>query len=198
MGSEMCIRDSRIAVENVARIADIDEDSIRSVIFDSGLQSEYETGQINSSEFVQRFNASAGCQLDETGLLNAVSDIFTLNRTMVPLLTQLSASRFPIGILSNTCEAHWNFILNRSPLLKQIFPAERCVLSFEVSSMKPDLPIYAHAQKVAGVAAEKIFFCDDLQRNVDGAIAVSFKSLRFESSIQLLRRLNELNVVLNL
>ena len=40
----------------------------------------------------------------------------------------------------------------------------------------------AQAQKVARVTADKIFFCDDLQRNVDGARSASFRSSQFTGS----------------
>ena len=198
MGKVLVNFDHQLGSENVARITGIESAVIHEIIFDSGLQSDYESGKIDSNEFAQRFNQAARCQIDETTLLNAVSNIFSLNRAIVPLLTQLRSARFPIGILSNTCEAHWKFILRQSPLIGKLFEPQRCVLSFLVESMKPAPPIYEQAQLIANFPHENIFFCDDLQPNVDGARKASFQSVLFESPTQLLRDLIQLNVNINL
>lgn len=198
LGNVLVHFDHRIGIENVVKLAGVDEGLVHRVIFESGLQADYESGRVNSSEFVDRFNGASGCQLDERELLNAVSDIFTVNRSIVPLLTQLRSARIPMGILSNTCQAHWNFIIERNPLLSSFFERQRCVLSFEVSCLKPSRQMYMTAQQTAQIAAENIFFCDDLQRNVDAAVDASMQARQFTSTVQLLRDLIELNVKVNL
>jgi len=190
--------DHRIGAENVSRITGIDPASVLEIILHSNLQTDYESGKISSKTFTQKFNQESNCQVSEPDLLNAVSDIFTLNRPIVPLLTQLRSARFPIGILSNTCEAHWNFIVDQNPLLNQFFEPQNCVLSFQVSCLKPDPAIYEHARQVAQVPARNIFFCDDLIRNVEGATAASFQARPFTSTQKLIRDLLDLNVKINL
>ena len=198
LGKVLVDFDHQICSENVARISGIDEAVIHEIIFDSGLQSNYESGRINSSQFVQRFNQAAGCEIAEFRLLDAVSDIFSLNRSMVPVLTQLRAARIPIGVLSNTCQAHWGYIMNRSPLLRTIFEPGNCVLSYEVGAVKPQPKIYEHALQVAGVEPEQIFFCDDLERNVEGALAASFQAKVFTKSTHLVGDLMRAGIKLNL
>ena len=198
LGKVLVDFDHRICSENVAQITGLGGNVIHEIIFDSGLQSDYESGKITSTQFVERFNQAAGCEIGESRLLDAVSDIFVLNRSMVPLLTQLRAARFPIGILSNTCQAHWDFIMNRSPLLQKIFDPEKCVLSFKVGAVKPDPDIYEHARQVAGFVPEQIFFCDDLQRNIDGALAASFQAKVFTTPTRLARELIDAGVKVNL
>ena len=198
MGNVLMDFDHRIGTENVARETGLDPQIVHDAIFKSGLQAEYETGKIRSSEFVQRFIEASGCQISEQKLLTAVSDIFAVNRSIIPLLTQLRAARFPIGILSNTCEAHWNFILNSNPILKKVFDLKLCVLSFRESSLKPDTRMYESARQLANVPPEKIFFCDDLQQNVDGAVRSSMQAKRFTTTAKLVRDLIDLDMKVNL
>ena len=118
-------------------------------------------------------------------LLEAGSDIFSLNTEMLPLIVNLSFSGIGVGILSNTCPAHWNFIRSRFSFVSDFFSS--IVLSFEVGAMKPDKKIFDAAADQVGIAPEKIFFVDDLQENVDGALAAGWDANLFSSANQVQR-----------
>lgn len=180
----------------VSSIADVPPEQVRKTIFDSGLQNQYETGLVTSDEFHATFCRETSSRPGKRELLAALSDIFELNLEILPLIAQLRAASFPIGILSNTCQAHWDLVYERYTVLRQCF--EPVILSFEINSMKPDPKIYERAIELAACQVEKCFFMDDKQENVDGAAAAGMDALLFSSVPQLLEALVARGVSINL
>lgn len=182
-------------VDQIAAVARVDSQRVHDLIFDKQLQYRYETGQINTSGFHQHFVAETGSDVTTDALAEAASSIFTLNSEIVPILGNLRSCGVRIGILSNTCEAHWKWVRNHFPILSQLF--ELNVLSFEVHSMKPEPEIYEAAAERAGVPPETIFFTDDREENVSGAAKQGFDATVFESARQLANELHDRGVQFN-
>jgi epoxide hydrolase-like predicted phosphatase len=63
------------------------------------------------------------------------------------------------------------------------------VYSHEVGYVKPDPKIYEIALQRLDVGADETVFLDDLQRNVDGALAVGIEAIRFIDTEQAIREL---------
>ena len=102
----------------------------------------------------------------------------------MPIIAQLNAAGYSMGLLSNTCEAHWQFISGgRFTALSNFFPLH--VLSYEVKCSKPDDKIYALAAQQAGVEPGQIFYVDDREENVIGARDFGFDAVLFEGERQL-------------
>ena len=112
------------------------ERPVREAIFDSGLQLRYEAGEISSNEFVAAFVAARGCVVDPREFLRNCSDVFELNAPIVPVVAHLRTAGYRLGILSNTCEAHWEFVSQgRYTILQELFELE--ILSYELKALKP-------------------------------------------------------------
>lgn len=188
LGNVLLYFDHEIAVRQMASLVDRPTDLIREVVFQSELQTDYETGRINDEEFHSRFcdAVSASCKLVE--LKHAASDIFRINPGTFQIAARLHTCGYRLGILSNTCHAHWEFISSQTYwLFEHVFEQE--ILSYEVGSMKPDSKIYQAAIDAAKLAPEQIFFMDDRQENVNGAIEAGMDAVLFENSAQLNREL---------
>lgn len=82
-------------------------------------------------------------------------------------LTNFSAETFPL------VDHHPHFEL-----------LDGVVVSGRLGSVKPDPAIYREAVRLAGVPADATLFFDDSQENVDGALAVGIRAVRFEDSAQ--------------
>ena len=182
--------------QQVANVTGCSADDAQEIIFDSGLEVEYETGLIDSHQFHQRFSEASGTRSDLVDFLNACGDIFTLNAPMMPLIGQLSAVGFPMGILSNTCEAHWKHVHQKYAFLRQNF--RDYILSYQSKSMKPDRSIYQDAIDAAGKPAKQIFFIDDRQENVDGAIEAGMDAVLYETAGQAIKELLDRGIRFNL
>lgn len=188
--------DHNIAYRQVAEVAGVPETVCREFVAESDLQNRFETGLIDDSQYHAEFCAGTDSSPTNDELLLAISDMFEVNRRIVPVLSQLKAVGVPMGILSNTCPAHWQFVCGRYAFLRQLF--NPMILSYEVKSMKPDAEIYRQAIEAANVPAEHIFFTDDRQENVDGALAAGIDACLFTSVDNLMEELGQRGIRINL
>jgi len=154
------------------------------------LENRFERGEVNGDEFHRLLCEVVGRDVGKEDLMRAVADIFWLNTSIVHVLAQLRGVNFPIAILSNTCEAHWEFAKENFAAIKLF---DQRVLSYEEKSMKPDGKIYLSAiemaKRLSGCEPQQIFFVDDKQENVDAARDAGMQAELYVSARKLVRRL---------
>lgn len=178
LGNVIVNFDHRRGARQMAELAGVSEQLVWEVVFQSDLEMEYERGAITTREFYEAFCARTRTRPDYQALLLAASDIFTLNESMVPLLTELRDRGERLGILSNTNESHWKFIVEgRFPVVRDGF--DIYALSFEMRSAKPGLAAYEMAAELAGAHPAEIFFVDDRRENVEAACQAGFDAIQF-------------------
>ncbi len=198
LGNVLVQFDPARGCQNVADWAGVDPDVVRQAVWDSGLEDAFEHGQLSPLEFAAgvlgnlRHDAAA---INSHGqpLLDLLSNMFTPLEEMVPLIEELQAAGMGLGILSNTCHAHWDWIL------RQQWPVAAWsttnVLSFEIKHMKPATEIYAAAERLAGVPPQTIFFTDDREENVAGARAAGWQTHPFQNPADLRQHLQSLGLL---
>jgi HAD superfamily hydrolase (TIGR01509 family) len=165
----------------MADVAGITPEKVRELFFDSGLYVAYETGELTTQQVFDEFCTKAGVACDRADLELAANDIFWPNVPMIPVVGALWSAGHRLGILSNTCATHWEFIADgRFRFLTCHF--EQATLSYEVGAMKPDAKIYLAAAEKAGVAPNEILFTDDLEENVAGARQAGFDAVHYTST----------------
>jgi len=176
----------------MGEVARVEPVVVRAVLFGGGLQKQYEGGQVSSRQFFEQFCRETNTRPDFDELIQAGSDIFELKTEMLPIIARLSQAGHRLGILSNTCEAHWEHCRRRYPVLSESFAVH--ALSYLMGTTKPDEVAFRSAAELAGHRAEDIFFVDDIERNVAGAVAVGFDAVQFTSIPQLLADLRQRGV----
>jgi FMN phosphatase YigB (HAD superfamily) len=92
--------------------------------------------------------------------------------------------------MSNINPLHWQFVTDgRFNVLSAIgrpgSPFGWAVVSYEAGSMKPDRGIYRVAVERAGVPTEQVFFVDDREENVAGALAAGIDAVLYEGTQKL-------------
>lgn len=169
LGNVLVTFDHTIATENLSKLCGYDFEAVRNKMFISDLQTRYETGLISSDQYVDEINATFGSQLDRDTVLHAISDMFQPNWPIMGALRTVQQSGVGMGVLSNTCEAHWQWLMQRKDweMLHDWF--EKIILSYEVKSMKPDSGIYQACEAACGLSGSQIFFTDDRADNIQAA-----------------------------
>jgi len=100
------------------------------------------------------------------------------------IVARLELARQRLGILSNTNEAHWQFVSGgRFELLCHGW--EQFALSFQLRALKPHAEVYRRAAELAAVEPAKIFFVDDRPENVAGALQAGFDAVPFTTAARL-------------
>ncbi len=149
----------------LAELAGVSAEKVRSLIFAGDLMHGAEVGEIQQDELYRRFCTATNSQPSLAEFLHALCAIFALNVDMVPVVTQLAAARQPLGILSNTIDAHWNYISQgRYGMIPRLFDVH--ALSYQLHAAKPDRAAYVAAAELAGYEPGEIFFVDDRPENV--------------------------------
>ena len=158
----------------------------------SGLADVYERGRMSSAEFHRQVDAmfGLGCDLES---FRAVWGAMLQGEPLVEesLLDQLRPG-VRTAILSNTNELHWDWVVERYPLVRRFKTA---VLSHEVGAMKPEAAIYEAALEAVGARAEQCFFTDDRPENIEGARALGIQAELFAGARPLRDRLQRLGLL---
>jgi glucose-1-phosphatase len=164
-------------LERLAAVSGVRRTQISAVLFESGLQHEYELGHITTQQYYEGFCRETGTKPSLDDLLRAANEIFTPNAPMFAIAAGLQKAGWPLGILSNTCECHWEYCMNEYPALRRIFSTR--ITSYRVGAVKPDAKIFEVAAEKAGYAPGEIFFVDDIAGHVAGAKAAGFDAVQY-------------------
>lgn len=183
LGNVLLYFDHELIVRQMAEVAACSEDAVRRAVLDGDLDRRYDRGQIDCLSFYEEFCQRTSTRADYARLRRAVAEIFSVNESMLPMVRALHQQRVQLGILSNTCPPHWEYVSDgRYPFLNECF--EQYALSYELRAAKPDAEIYARAAELAGVAPEKIFFVDDRSENITGAREAGYDAVLFTGARQ--------------
>ncbi len=152
----------------------------RGSLFNTKLLRDHETGRLTSRQFYEAFCEVTGTRPDFERLVAAAAEIFELNLPVLPIVAQLGQAGYPLGILSNTCETHWEYCRREYRFLSEEFGVH--ALSYKIGAVKPDAAIFLAAAELAGHRPEEIFFVDDIAGHVAGARAAGFDAVQFTSA----------------
>ena len=188
LGNVLLFFDHRRACRQMAEVAGAAEDLVWNVVFESGMELQYEAGAISSQQFYDAFCRQTGTQPNYQRLATAASDIFEVNLPVKALVGHLVAAGYRLGLLSNTNEMHWDYLSDdRYGLIPGVF--EHVVLSYKVKSIKPDPGIFLAAADLARVPPQKIFYVDDIAGHVEAARAVGFDAVQYTTAPALAQEL---------
>lgn len=197
LGNVILHFDREIGFRKIAALAGCSVDMVRDVILQGGLLWDYETGELSTAEFFEGFCRQSKTRPDFDGFCQAHRDIFQLNTSLLPVITNLAAVGHRLGLLSNICENQWEFCASgRYGIIPTVF--EKVILSYKVGAMKPDPRIYAAAIEAAGVEPAEIFYMDDLAGHVAGALEAGMDAVQYTSTCQLVRAMEDRGIRSNL
>jgi FMN phosphatase YigB (HAD superfamily) len=196
LGNVLLTFDQRIACRQIAELTGITPERAWDIVFGGDLQLRYERGELSSREFHNEFCAASNTQPDYNALHRANSAMFELNVPVISIVGHLWAARYRLGILSNTCEAHWQYVADgRYTAIRDFFGVH--ILSYRERCSKPEAAIYQRAAGLADVDPGRIFFVDDKQENVDGAVRAGLDAVLFEGPLQLAEALRRRGMTFN-
>lgn len=188
LGNVLVHFDVAIACRNIASLVEREERQVFEAMYGSGLELAYERGEMDDETLAEGVRRALGVSCATDDLMRSMSDMFAPNESLLPVIAALDAADIPAGILSNTCAAHWQWILSRRWSVTHAWFRD-AVLSYEIMRMKPEPEIYEAAAAVAGVPPESIFFTDDRPENVAGARRAGWRAELFVDAPRLMKDL---------
>src|SRR5262249_22443357 len=144
-------------------------------------------------EFYEYLCETGGLRMDAVDFRSTWTSMFQPGLLVSEQLLAGLRRRYPLILVSNTNEAHVEFIAARYSVFNYF---DHKVFSFEVGSMKPEPRIFEHAIALSGKTAQSLFFVDDREENVRGAGALGIHSHQFRSERDLIEALQAAGVAL--
>lgn len=164
-------------VAQMAQVAGVESTAMHSALFETGLELDYEVGRVTTDEFFAKISDLLGRSLEREELELACNDMFTVMPQTQKTVTWLRESGYRLGILSNTCDCHWEFCRRKFSWIDELFEVH--ITSHQVGVMKPDHAIYRAAAEKAECQPEQIVFIDDMLENVEGARRFGFDAIQY-------------------
>lgn len=174
LGKVLLDFDYGIAARTLAPRTRIGEQAIRSLLDQSPLLHQFESGQISANELYATFVAESGFTGTLADFRAAFGDIFTEIPAMIALHAELKAAGLPTHILSNTNDIAVEHIQHRFPFFAGF---TSYIFSHEVGAMKPKVPIYEALERSAGFSGTDLLYIDDRAENIDAAIARNWQCI---------------------
>jgi HAD superfamily hydrolase (TIGR01509 family) len=173
LGNVLVHFDPNRACRNVAERTGAAEADVFAALYGSGIELRYERGELDDEQFAAAFRRELGRPIATADLLAGMADMFTPREEMVPLIGVLrslvEAQRLAgLGILSNTCAAHWQWVLRQGWAVVGGWHRQ-AVLSYQVGYLKPEPEIYQLAARRVDLPPDQLFFTDDREENVRAA-----------------------------
>jgi len=172
------------AYANLLRITGLPSDRLESYYWTD--RQACDEGKLTGLAYWQKLVRAAGLDLspsaiEELNLWDA--RLWTSqNDAMLAWQQQLKQRGFLTAILSNMSD---NVLANMKKELDWLSRFDVLVWSFQLHMAKPDPEIYRYVLKELGTRPEETLFLDDRPVNVEAAIALGIKSLRFTDVDQL-------------
>lgn len=196
LGNVLLYFSHRRGAEQLAALAGVDAEAVWQFVYAADLNLRCDEGLVTAQEFCETFRKRFPCDADDAAICHAASDIFDANPGMLGLLARLEFAGHRLGLLSNTCDMHIDWLKQRStPLIPSVF--DTVVLSYQEKLSKPDLAIYKLAADRAGVAPREVFYVDDREENVIGARDAGFDTVQYTTTVEYVMALRSRGVWVN-
>ena len=164
----------------------ISRDRFEEVLWDETWIRRYERGEISTRDFHEYLCNTADLKMDLPDFRDTWSSVFLPDLIVSEELLAALKRRYPLILVSNTNEAHFEFIQSRYRVVQYF---DRRILSYEVGSLKPDREIFEHAIAAANCTAEALFFTDDRAENILAAEQLGMQAHQFKTESELVSAL---------
>ena len=190
LGNVLVDFDWKASAISIAAQASLSSEEVYHICAGSTLARKYECGIITTAFFFETLKKEIGFKLTSEELHGLWSDIFTLNKKNVAVLDKIRKT-YPIGLISNTNEAHVRWIEKQFGFLTW-FPHP--TYSYIEGCMKPQKEIFRSAFTALSVTAKESLFIDDLEINVGTARGLGMQAIHLTAEKDLELELKKFDI----
>lgn len=151
----------------------------------------FEKGMINEDEFIRIALSGVNHKVDSKTFAKIYSDIFTPNDDVIALLPLLK-KKYKLILLSNTDPLHKKYGWEKYEFISYF---DQLVLSFEVSSVKPEEKIYKAVEGFSKLPPQEHLYIDDIADYTETAKKLGWDAIQFLDYSQMLKELHSRNIL---
>ncbi len=152
----------------------------------------YESGKLDTQSFYLIVKKQLRLEIDFEKFKLAWCSVATSNIIGIQDLINQLKTKYPLYLLSNTNELHFDYILKNFPVLKEF---RKYFLSYQIGTMKPEVGIYMHMLNELNLKPEEIFFIDDKKINIESANQLRIETHLFTNTDKLIQSLKSKNIL---
>lgn len=178
-------------VKTLHESCSISRTQFEAILWDKVLVHRYERGEISTQEFHSHLCERASLNMTLSQFCATWSAVFMPEPLVSEQLLANLKRRYPLILVSNTNEAHVEFIREKYRVFNYF---DHLIFSYEVRALKPDPEIFEHAIAASNRPAEALFFTDDREENVVAASALGMRAHQFVSEAKLVQALQQAGV----
>ncbi len=156
------------------------------------LAMRYEAGEFATIEFVDGLGKILEGRFTPEDLTDAFDQIIREPIAEMERVVSEVSARFRTALVSNTNELHHHGSIRRVPALRYL---HKHYVSYQLKVMKPAAGFYEAIIRDQHLPPDSMIFIDDLEENVNGAVAAGMQGIRFEGTAQLDQQLRLLGVL---
>jgi epoxide hydrolase-like predicted phosphatase len=159
----------------------------------AGDWAQFDLGAVEPGQLAKRIAQRTGLALDEVlAVIDGLAPHMRIKQDTVQLIQDLKANGHRLVYLSNMPHRLARWIEDDHPFAGWF---ENGIFSARVGLMKPDPAIFHLTVERLGIAGAAPVFIDDAQKNIDAALALGWRSVRFESAAQVRDQLVRLGLL---
>jgi len=151
----------------------------------------FECGFISEDEFLTKLSGFINDKVNRETLIDAYSNIFTVNEDVVSLLPELK-KKYRLVLLSNTNIIHQKYAWSKYDFINYF---EKLILSHEVGACKPEEKIYKAVEEYTKLPPEEHIFIDDIFEYAEGAKKMGWDAIQFINYEQLVEELKKREII---
>jgi FMN phosphatase YigB (HAD superfamily) len=160
-------------------------------LWDKSWIRRYERGEITLNEYHSYLCDNAQLRMEFPAFCQTWSSIFRPGLIVSEDLLIALKKNYPLILVSNTNEAHVDFIRDNYPVFQYF---DHLIFSHVVGSLKPDSRIFKAAIEAASRPPQALFFTDDREENIAAARQLGIHAHQFVSEEKLVQALLEAGV----
>lgn len=153
----------------LAEIAGCSPARVEEVLFDSGLETAYDGGEVATGDYLRRLGEGLGAAVDEAGWIAARVTACEADPRVLEMVARVAA-RMPVAVLTNNGPLMAEAVPRIVPALADALHG-RVLCSGAFGGRKPQTQVYVQALARLDARAATTLFVDDLFANVRGARA---------------------------
>jgi putative hydrolase of the HAD superfamily len=179
-GNVICHFTNDILVGRISDLTGKTKEEVFELIYrKSDITKRAESGAINSEQFYKELSSLCGLNVPYEELKKIYSkDKFTPVEGMNDLIESLK-TRYKIGLLSNTGEWDYDYLLETAPIVRTF---DAITTSFLAGAMKPSPIIFEDALKKSQLRPEECLYTDDIANYVDAAKRMGMEAIQFTTT----------------
>lgn len=181
----------QVLIDNIAKITLKTNQDIEKLLQTFSSWEDYELGLISTESFYNFFRSHFQTLATNEDIAWACCEIFFPNNTCIDLLKKFHKKKFKLGLISNTCFLHFEYLKKKFPIF-HLF--DTAILSYELQLKKPNIEIFKFALSSIASCPQDCVFIDDIAVHVKAASSCGIQGIVFENASLLEKEFSVLGI----